>query len=102
MADGYPSLQPLHFAVLHSPLQSDGGLYGSRCIEFLFGTKTIRPFMIVYSLVAILGATVDLGLLWSIAETFNGLMSIPNLLAVFLLSGNSCKAHQRIFRSKKS
>ena len=63
------------------------GLYGSRCIEFLFGTKTIRPFMIVYSLVAILGATVDLGLLWSIAETFNGLMSIPNLIAVFLLYG---------------
>ena len=67
------------------------GLYGSRCIEFLFGTKTIRPFMIVYSLVAILGATVDLGLLWSIAETFNGLMSIPNLLAVFLLSGTVVK-----------
>ena len=37
--------------------------------------------------VAILGATADLGLLWSIAETFNGLMSIPNLIALFLLSG---------------
>ena len=43
--------------------------------------------MLVYSLVAILGATMDLGLLWSIAETFNGLMSIPNLIALFLLSG---------------
>ena len=43
--------------------------------------------MVVYSLVAILGATADLGLLWSIAETFNGLMSIPNLIALFLLSG---------------
>ena len=56
-------------------------------MEFLFSEKTIKPFMIVYSLVAILGATVDIGLLWSIAETFNGLMSIPNLIAVFLLSG---------------
>lgn len=43
--------------------------------------------MVLYSLVAILGATVDLGLLWNIAETFNGLMAIPNLIAVFLLSG---------------
>lgn len=63
------------------------GLYGARCIEFLFGTKVNKPFMFVYSLVAIIGATLDLGLLWSIAETFNGLMAIPNLIAVFLLSG---------------
>lgn len=63
------------------------GLYGARCIEFLFGTKINKPFMFVYSLVAIVGATLDLGLLWSIAETFNGLMAIPNLIAVFLLSG---------------
>ena len=78
------------------------GLYGSRCMEFLFGTKTIRPFMIVYSLVAILGATVDLGLLWSIAETFNGLMSIPNLFAVFLLSGTVVKLTKEYFETKKS
>ena len=63
------------------------GLYGARCIEFLFGTKVNKPFMFVYSLVAIVGATLDLGLLWSIAETFNGLMAISNLIAVFLLSG---------------
>ena len=63
------------------------GLYGARCIEFLFGTKVNKPFMFVYSLVAIVGATLDLGLLWSIAETFNGLMAIPNLIAIFLLSG---------------
>ena len=63
------------------------GLYGARCIEFLFATKVNKPFMFVYSLVAIVGATLDLGLLWSIAETFNGLMAIPNLIAVFLLSG---------------
>ena len=65
------------------------GLYGARCIEFLFSAKVIRPFMIAYSLVAILGATVDLGLLWSIAETFTGLMAIPNLIGVFLLSGTA-------------
>jgi len=63
------------------------GLYGARCIEFLFSSRVIKPFMVVYSLVAIIGATMDLGLLWSIADTFNGLMSIPNLIAVLLLSG---------------
>ncbi len=63
------------------------GLYGARCIEFIFSPKIIKPFMVVYSLVAILGTTVDLGLLWSISETFNGMMAIPNLIALFLLSG---------------
>ena len=62
------------------------GLYGMRCIEFIFGSKANKPFMLVYSLVAILGATIDLGLLWSICDTFNGLMAIPNLIAVALLS----------------
>jgi AGCS family alanine or glycine:cation symporter len=67
------------------------GLYGVRCIEYLFGSKVNRPFMVVYALVAILGATMDLGLLWDIAETFNGLMAIPNLIALFLLSGTVVK-----------
>lgn len=63
------------------------GLYGTRCVEFLLGTCANRPFMILYALVAIVGATMELGLMWNIAETFNGLMVIPNLIAVFLLSG---------------
>ena len=67
------------------------GLYGARCIEFLFSEKVIKPFMVVYSLVAILGVTANLGLMWSIAETFNGLMAIPNLIALFLLSGTVVK-----------
>ncbi len=77
------------------------GLYGSRCIEFLFSEKVIKPFMIVYSLVAILGATVDLGMLWSIAETFNGLMAIPNLIALFLLSGTVVKLVKDYFKRHK-
>lgn len=67
------------------------GLYGARAIEFLGSTKLVKPFMVVYALVAVLGATVDLGLLWGIADTFNGLMSIPNLIALFLLSGTVVK-----------
>ncbi len=67
------------------------GLYGSRCIEFLGNEKLIKPFMILYSLVAIVGATMDLGLMWGIADTFNGLMAIPNLIGLFLLSGTVAK-----------
>ena len=73
------------------------GLYGARCIEFLFSEKVIKPFMVVYALVAILGATANLGLMWNIAETFNGLMAIPNLIALFLLSGTVVKLTKEYF-----
>ena len=73
------------------------GLYGARCIEFLFSEKVIKPFMVVYALVAILGATANLGLMWNIAETFNGLMAIPNLIALFLLSGTVVRLTKEYF-----
>ena len=73
------------------------GLYGTRCIEFLFGSRANKLFMLVYALVAIVGATMNLGLMWSIAETFNGLMVIPNLIAVFLLSGVVVKLVKEYF-----
>lgn len=73
------------------------GLYGTRCIEFLFGFRANKPFMLLYALVVIVGATMNLGLMWSIAETFNGLMVIPNLIAVFLLSGVVVKLVREYF-----
>ena len=78
------------------------GLYGSRCIEYLFGPKVVKPFIIVYALVAIIGATMDLGLLWSLADTFNGLMIIPNLIAVFLLSGTVIHLVKDYFQTPES
>ena len=79
------------------------GLYGSRFASFLFKTdKIVKPFFVVYSFVAILGATMDLGVLWSIAETFNGLMSIPNLIALFLLSGTVVKLADEYFEERKN
>ena len=78
------------------------GLYGSRFIAFLCRSdKVVRPFFVVYSFVSILGATMDLGLLWSIADTFNGLMSIPNLLALLLLSGTVVRLTKDFFASEK-
>ena len=63
------------------------GLYGSRCAEFVFGRRVVKPFLVLYALVSILGATVDLGVVWDVADTFNGLMAVPNLIALSLLSG---------------
>ena len=74
------------------------GLYGARCIEFIFGEKVIKPFMVVYSCIAIIGATADLGLIWGISETCNGLMAIPNLIALFLLSGKVAQLTRQHFR----
>lgn len=64
------------------------GLYGARFVEYLFSShKAVKPFMVIFSLAAILGATMDLGLIWDLSDTFNGLMSLPNLVGLFLLSG---------------
>ena len=79
------------------------GLYGSRCIEYLCSSsRVVRPFLVVYSFVSILGATVDLGLLWDIADTFNGLMAIPNLIALLLLSGTVVKLVKDYFNTEHS
>lgn len=77
------------------------GLYGARCLEFLCKTsKVVKPFYFVYALVAIIGATMDLGTLWDIADTFNGLMAVPNLISLFLLSGVMVKLLQEYFDEK--
>lgn len=77
------------------------GLYGARCMEFLFSYKVVKPFLVVYSLVCILGATVDLGVIWGIADTCNGFMSIPNLVALFLMSGTVVKLTKEYFSKER-
>jgi AGCS family alanine or glycine:cation symporter len=61
--------------------------YGERCVEYLSGKKGLMPYRIVYSIVVFVGATVALGLVWDIADMFNALMAIPNLISLILLSG---------------
>ena len=62
-------------------------LYGTRCAEYIFGSKAIRAYQVIFVLVIIVGATMDLGLAWEIADTLNGLMAIPNLVGLIGLSG---------------
>ena len=77
------------------------GLYGSRCIEFLGGEKLVRPFLVIYSFVSIVGATINLGLLWDIADTFNGLKAVPNLIALLMLSGQVKKLAIEVDQAQK-
>ena len=77
------------------------GLYGSRCVEFLGGERFVRPFLVVYSFMSIVGATMNLGLLWDIADTFNGLMAVPNLIALLMLSGHVKKLAADVDKAEK-
>jgi len=60
--------------------------YGERSVEFLFGVKAIVPYRIAWIIAIPLGATVNLGLIWLIADTLNAMMALPNLIALLLLS----------------
>ena len=61
--------------------------YGEKCTEFLFGVKAILPFRLVWVSVVVIGSIAgDRGIVWSLADTLNGLMAIPNLIALLLLS----------------
>ena len=62
-------------------------LYGTRCFEFLFNGKGVGVFQTVFVTVIVIGATLKLDLVWNIADTLNGFMAIPNLIALLGLSG---------------
>jgi AGCS family alanine or glycine:cation symporter len=61
--------------------------YGEKGMEYLLGTKSLVPYRCVYVVVAFLGVFQSLNVVWNIADTLNALMTIPNLVAVLLLSG---------------
>lgn len=61
--------------------------YGEKCFEYLFGNKSITAYRVVYTLTVLIGAGMNLGLVWTIADIFNALMAIPNLIGLIALSG---------------
>ena len=73
-------------------------LYGTRCCEFLFGTKTVKTYQTIFVLMVIVGATLELELVWNIADTLNGFMAIPNLIALLGLSGVVVKLTKEHFK----
>ncbi|HEM5466556.1 sodium:alanine symporter family protein [Streptococcus suis] len=76
--------------------------YGERCIEFLFGTKSILPYRLVFVTMVALGGFLKLDLIWTIADIVNGLMALPNLIALLALSPVIIKETRQYFAKKKS
>jgi len=56
-------------------------IYGEKCVEYLFGVRSIIPFRVLWILAVPLGATANLSFIWLVADTLNALMAIPNLIA---------------------
>ncbi len=77
------------------------GLYGGRCCEFLFGSTAARVYQVAFSLFVIVGATMELSTVWALADTLNGLMAIPNLIALVALSPVVMKLCREYFSSVK-
>ena len=65
--------------------------YGTKGFEYLFGTKAVKVYQIIFVLFIVVGATMDLSLAWDLSDTFNGMMAIPNLIGVLALSGTVMK-----------
>jgi len=65
--------------------------YGDRSVEYLFGTKAILPYRILFCVIHFLGAIFSLELVWAFGDTALGLMAIPNLIAILVLSGKARK-----------
>lgn len=76
-------------------------VYGERCIIYLFGDHASLPFRIVFALAVPLGAIAQLDLVWALADLFNGLMALPNLVALLFLSPMVFKTTREYFDNLK-
>jgi len=74
--------------------------FGEKCWEFMVGTKAIWPFRIVWVLAVPFGAIAQLDFAWLLADTLNGLMAIPNLISLILLSPVVVKLTKEYFARK--
>lgn len=72
--------------------------YGERCIEYLVGVKGILPYRLVFIVLVGLGAFIKLDVIWILADIVNGLMAIPNLIALIGLSGVVVRETKRYFQ----
>ena len=77
-------------------------LDGSRCAQYLFGLKFAKVYQVAFIIVIVIGAVAKLDVVWNIADTFNGLMAIPNFIALFALSGVVVKLTKEYFFSGKT
>lgn len=69
--------------------------FGAKCIEYLFGLNMITIYLALYCGAAVIGSVMKLEVVWTLSDNFNGLLAIPNLIAVTLLSGKVIKELKR-------
>lgn len=74
--------------------------YGERCFEFLFGVKHLKIYRIIFITMVALGGFLKLELIWVIADIVNGLMALPNLIALLVLSPVIIKETKKYFHKK--
>jgi len=75
-------------------------LYGTRCVQYLFGMKASRTYQLIFIVVVVVGSVASADVVWDVADTFNGLMAIPNFIALFALSGVVAKLTKDYFADK--
>lgn len=75
--------------------------YGERCLEYLAGPKSIMFYRIIWVPFVLIGAIGGLEFVWALADTLNGLMAIPNLIGVLVLSGTVFKLTKEFFAKEK-
>jgi len=75
--------------------------YGEKCAEYLFGTKIILPYRIIWLPFLFVGAMGGLRAVWAVADTLNALMAIPNLVGLILLSGVVVKLSKEFFSAEQ-
>ncbi|HAA06750.1 MAG TPA: sodium:alanine symporter family protein, partial [Acinetobacter schindleri] len=76
--------------------------YGEKCATYLLGEKFVLPYRIIYIATVFIGCIATLDLVWLFADTFNGLMAIPNLIGLLLLSGVIAKESKEFIARRKS
>lgn len=77
-------------------------LYGTRCMEYLFGKKVTKVYQVIFVIMIVVGATTTIEVAWNLSDTFNGLMAIPNFIALFALSGVVAKLVKDYFADLKN
>ena len=81
-------------------------LYGTRCVQYLFGHKAlrghkaVRVFQVIFIVVVVVGCVSPLEFVWDVSDTFNGLMAIPNFVGLFALSGVVAAETRKYFGNK--
>ena len=76
-------------------------LYGSRCVQYLMGLKAAKVYQLIFVAVVVIGSVASIDAVWDVADTLNGLMAIPNFVALFALSGVVAKLTKEHFSSDR-